>query len=97
MNNKYPKPDYCTSSRCDDYGCDYCRECSHAIFFGSGKDVNGKMWKWEFAPYFGPLFLRKNGVPLKNQPGHEDHPAWEPFERWGERRFFYNDMRHMWE
>jgi len=82
------KPDHCTSVRaaltgegCSDYG-DYCRKCSHALYFGEGKDRNGKLWRWEFNPMFGPMFLRKDGEFLKQQPVYENHPAWEPFEKW---------------
>jgi len=31
---------------------------------------------------FGPLFLRKDGAPLKNQPVKESDPAWGPFLDW---------------
>ena len=31
---------------------------------------------------FGPEFLRKDGEFLKQQPMYENHPAWEPFEKW---------------
>lgn len=49
---------------------------------GSGVDRNGKLWRWDFHEYCGPLFLKKNGDPLKNQPMTENHPAWAPFEAW---------------
>ncbi len=76
------EPDYCNSMHCSNYGCDYCMECSHAIFFGKGIDKNEKLWKWEFSPYYGPTFLKKDGEPRKCQPSYEKHPAWEPFEKW---------------
>jgi len=75
------KPDICTSLICHPPQ-EYCKECSHAIFFGEGEDKKGKIWKWEFRSYGGPLFLRKDGEPLVNQPTEDDHPAWEPFEKW---------------
>jgi hypothetical protein len=53
-----------------------------SIKFGEGIDRNGKLWKWEFTDRFGPLFLRKDGEPMVNQPIHENHPAWEPFREW---------------
>jgi len=59
--------------------------CSHAVWLGAGKDKNGKVWRWEFNSRFGPIFLRKNLEPLVNQP-IEDHPAWEPFEKWQRER-----------
>ncbi|MCK4815860.1 hypothetical protein KA005_08820, partial [bacterium] len=60
------------------------QKCSHAIYLGEGKDRNGKVWRWEFKPsaHSGPLFTRKNGEPLKNQPIASWHRAWEPFEAW---------------
>jgi len=80
------KPDHCTSLSCTAWGCDYCPECYHAMFDGQGIDRNGNTWKWDFQPYSGPLFVRWDGIPLKRQPSREDHPAWEPFERWNEGR-----------
>ncbi len=75
----------CTSLFCESWGDKYCPQCSHHISFGSGKDENGKMWRWSFNARFGPLFERKDGHELKRQPIAEDHPAWEPFERWHKR------------
>ena len=46
----------------------------------SGRSEDGK-YRWDFSSQFGPLFVSKKGVPLKNQPG-EHHPAWTAFERW---------------
>ena len=60
---------------------DYCPKCSHGYRLGEGVDKNGKTWKFEMWNQFGPQFLRKDGVPLKNQPG-EDSPAWDVFEEW---------------
>jgi len=76
------KPDICTSQICNDYGCNYCLECSHANFKGEGKDKNGKIWRWSYNPWHGSLFLRKDGKALTNQPQKENHPAWEPFYKW---------------
>jgi hypothetical protein len=70
------KPDICTSLMCSSLGCDYCKQCSHAIFLGSA----GK-WKWRFEPRFGVEFLSKKDEPLKRQPG-EKSPAWDEFEKW---------------
>jgi hypothetical protein len=74
-------PDNCSSLTCRTTEYEYCKKCSHAIWYGEGEH-NGKIWKWEFTPMFGPLFLRKDGEPLKHQPIHEDHPAWKPFIKW---------------
>ena len=76
------KPDYCTSLSCMDFGSSYCSQCSHGMFYGQGKDENGKMWLWEFSAYHGPTFLRKDKEPLKFQPWQENNPAWIPFGRW---------------
>ena len=76
------EPDICTSLTCTSFGSDYCVKCSHGIFKGSGIDKNGKEWRWEFNPYFGPLWIRKDGEQFKNQYFSEKHPAWKPFEKW---------------
>jgi len=62
--------------------CNYCRQCSHSSFLGSGCDETGHLWRWDFSPQFGPLFLRKDGEPLAHQPEGADHPAWGAFEKW---------------
>ena len=77
------KPTSCTSLNCtNDLDSDYCPECSHGRYEGEGRDSSGKLWKWEFNPYFGPLFLRKDGEPLISQPVGEDHIVWPVFEKW---------------
>ncbi|MHA1828925.1 MAG: hypothetical protein ACTSX6_09805 [Candidatus Heimdallarchaeaceae archaeon] len=47
-----------------------------------GRDKNGKLWRWEFNPRFGPLFLRKDKKPLARQLVDENHSCWKPFESW---------------
>jgi len=83
------KPDSCTSLYCspDETSTDYCLKCNHAIWFGSGKDRNGKLWQWEYTPLYGPLFVGKRGEPLARQPIQENHRAWEPFEKWKKAKF----------
>lgn len=49
--------------------------------------VNGREWRWDFHPYLGPYFLKKNGEERVRQPG-ENHPVWDHFNRWLE---LYND------
>jgi len=67
---------------CDNLGCDYCKECSHAIFKGEGKDRTGKPWRWQYGPLNrGAEFLGAKGQVLRNQPG-EDSPAWGVFGKW---------------
>lgn len=46
--------------------------------------IAGKVWRWEDHRYLGPTFLRKDGEPLKRQPG-EKHPVWAEYYRWRER------------
>lgn len=76
----------CTSFRCGNLNNNYCPECSHALYFGRGKDKNGKMWRWEFNPRFHrTTFIRENGLGLKNQP-QEKSPAWPVFKKWNNRR-----------
>jgi hypothetical protein len=72
-------PDYCTSICCR--GNDsYCKDCSHALWYGSAT-VNGKLWHWEFNPRFGPVFLTKDGS-VKKRQSSEKHPVWKEFEKW---------------
>ncbi len=88
-------PRYCTSMHCSNYGCDYCAECSHAMHFGAGVDVKGKHWWWEFNPYFGPTFLRKDGEPMRCEPSMKS-PAWDVFHQWM-IVYEWNQYRHMFE
>ena len=47
--------------------------------------VNGRLIRWEFHEYLGPLFLRADGyTPLKKQPS-EHHGVWPHFTRWMKR------------
>jgi hypothetical protein len=43
--------------------------------------VNGRMWRWEFSKWTGPMFLRANGEPMVRQPGAKN-PVWGAFEKW---------------
>ena len=78
-------PDICTSLSCYPPH-KYCAKCSHANFWGNGKDNNGRVWRWTFNPRFGPLFLRKDGTDMTRQPV-EKSPAWDVFEGWYEGKF----------
>jgi len=75
------KIETCTSMMCNNYDCDYCSKCSHAVFFGDGLDTNGKKWQWTFNPRFGPLFLRQDRTEMQRQP-RQASKAWEVFEIW---------------
>ncbi len=82
------KPDECTSLKCSEShgGCDYCKRCSHGIFYGKGTDKTGKHWSWSFNSYSGVIFLSKRKNMLKKQP-EENSPAWEIFGAWHDKRF----------
>lgn len=43
--------------------------------------INGKVWIFEDSDRFGPLILRKDGIPAKRQPGDQS-PFWEPHSLW---------------
>lgn len=45
--------------------------------------VNGRTYYWDFHPYLGPTFTKKDGEMLKNQPS-EKHPVWVAFAAWHE-------------
>ena len=78
-------PDECTSFGCTgELGSDYCRECSHAIFYGRSK-INTKLWRWEFRPHYGFSFVDKDKEPIGVSP-HNRHPVWKRFEAWQKRR-----------
>ena len=73
----------CTSLRCNNYDCDYCPKCSHAIYKGS-KTINGRKYEWEFNPRHGPLFTCKAIGKAEWLPNYR-HPAWKAFANWHER------------
>lgn len=78
-------PAICTSSRCNNHGCNYCTACSHAIFEFHPK-VNGKIYKAYFEPMFGFLF---NHGGLKKEPdwcpSSQRHPLWKAIDKWYDR------------
>jgi hypothetical protein len=43
--------------------------------------VNGRTWRWEFHEWGGPLWLRRDGEPRKNQCPHSK-AVWDAFEQW---------------
>jgi len=46
--------------------------------------VNGRVWRWEFNEWGGPLWLRADGEPRKCQ--YPTAPAvWDAFTRWHHR------------
>lgn len=79
------RPDICNNPSCSSFGGDYCPECSHGWFSGEGFDKKGKQWRWRFNTWFGPTFLKRDGVPLIKQPTADRHPALITFKAWLER------------
>lgn len=49
---------------------------------GEGRaTIDGKVWRWEFHEFCGPLWLRQDGEPRKNQcPTNKK--VWSAFEAW---------------
>jgi len=62
------------------------RICNLTPERGEGYGRDGKLYRWEFGEYIGPVFVGKNGDPLKNQPVRENYPCWKPFEEWFAQR-----------
>jgi len=48
--------------------------------YGSAK-VNGRLWRWEFHDYCGPMFLRADGEPRKCQCPIVA-AVWDAFAKW---------------
>lgn len=48
-------------------------------------DRNGKRWRFDFDPRFGPLVVTKRGDPVAHQPG-ERSPFWPAFQAWFDAR-----------
>ena len=52
--------------------------------WGAGPFVlehNGKAWRFEDSDRFGPVWIRKDGVPSERQPT-ERSPFWRPYYAW---------------
>jgi hypothetical protein len=75
----------CNSLSCNRYGCDYCKKCSHAIY-KSDVRLNNKVYRWEFRPHYGVIFLKKDRTPYKKQPS-EKHMVWKLFHEWHNKHF----------
>ena len=45
--------------------------------------VNGKVWRFDFDSYAGPLWLKKNGEPRKCQCPTVK-AVWDEFQKWHE-------------
>jgi len=75
---KLRKPWLCNSFS----GCNppqtYCIRCSHATFRGQAT-INGRTYRWEHNPYYGPAFERRGEFNWHPNPYH---PVWEKFDDW---------------
>jgi len=81
---KHPTPGECTSTMCRTLGCEYCQKCDYAIFTGRSK-VNGRMYRWEYSPWRGLAFIKKDGEFVAVYPGRRN-PVWAKYEAWRKRR-----------
>jgi len=73
----------------------HCPACSHAAYYGEGRDAGGRTWRWHFSPLFGPTFVRKDGKPLKRSPAYRPHhPAWAVFEPWYRENWLTRETPH---
>jgi hypothetical protein len=43
--------------------------------------VNGRLWRWTFHEYLGPVFIRKDGEPRRCQ-WPTQKAVWTAFEAW---------------
>ena len=75
------KPFICTSLNDCPPGNPHCLRCSHAIYRGQAL-VSGQLYKWEFAPMWGPRFWRRGEY---DWSPHPRHPVWDAVGRWCER------------
>jgi hypothetical protein len=50
---------------------------------GSAK-VNGRIWRWEYHEFGGPLFLRADGSPRSCQ-FPRSKAVWKAFEKWSRK------------
>lgn len=62
------------------------RICNMTPESGEGFGRDRKLYRWLFGEQIGPVFVKANGDPMKNQPIDENHPCWRPFEEWLEKR-----------
>jgi hypothetical protein len=45
-------------------------------------DVNGRIWRFDYDRWLGPVFLKKNGEPRECQ--NPNKAVWQAFENWRE-------------
>ena len=87
----------CSSTCCPSTPGDnpHCPACSHAAYYGEGRDAGGRTWRWHFSPLFGPTFVRKDGKPLKRSPAYRPHrPAGAVFEPWYRESWLTRETHH---
>lgn len=85
-------------------------EFGHSYSWGSGVMIDawgagpfaitvaGRAFRFEDSDRFGPLLVRRNGDPTKNQPG-ERSPFWRPYALWRKqgRRLADDGVTCVWE
>lgn len=52
---------------------------------GAQVTVDGKVWRFDFDSYFGPLWTKRNGDAAKNQ--NPPKAVWDAFQKWHDKRF----------
>jgi hypothetical protein len=58
-----------------------------------GEAIVGKrVWRWSFDSRFGPLWLRRDGEPLKDQDPVQ--AVWDAFQAWFDDTFPWDGSRH---
>lgn len=78
------RPNICTSLQCSPPKR-HCRDCSHAIYTGRA-EIDGRVYRWEHSPQFGPLFSRSRSGECDWSP-HARHKVWQVFQEWHDRKF----------
>ena len=74
-------------------------ELIHISFAGPFQiieDLTGKKWFFEMHHYCGPIHLKKDGDPMKNQPGGNS-PFWDIVQRWIAQGKVVNNGICQWE
>jgi hypothetical protein len=46
-------------------------------------EVNGRIWRFDYDSWFGPLWLKKNGEPRECQ--NPNKAVWQAFEEWSRK------------
>jgi hypothetical protein len=78
------RPTRCTSitARCDPRTARHCPRCSHAEYSASAV-VDGRTYRLEFNPLFGPRFWNARGRELASPRA----ALWRRFQAWHDKHF----------